>query len=404
LNCSDEIYHIFEIDPDKFSASYEAFLDAIHPDDREMVNTAYTNSLKTREPYRIEHRLRMKDGTVKYVEERCETTFGLSGNPIKSVGTVQDITSQKIQERAMQEQRQLLRNVIDTTPDLIFYKDYKHQNGCYLGCNRAFEIFTGMEEADLLGKNDLEIFGDEIGSFFRGKDREVLRQGESIANEEWVTYPDGHEVLLQTMKTPLFDRFGDVWGIVGTSRDITERWMTEQKIKEQQEKIKHQARYDALTDLPNRNLFDEELHNAIHRPQQEREFFALFFIDLDNFKYVNDTYGHAIGDEVLVVVATRLRHIFRQDDTIARFGGDEFVVLVKSLDKAEYTSQLAQKILAVFEEPIRIGGQSFEITASIGISLYPQDALDVQTLIEQADQAMYSAKKNGRNTYRFYTS
>jgi diguanylate cyclase (GGDEF)-like protein/PAS domain S-box-containing protein len=403
LSWSDEIYRIFEIDPDIFGASYEAFLDAVHPDDREMVDNAYTRSLDDRKPYKIEHRLLLKDGRVKYVEERCVTTFDDMGRPLISIGTVQDITTAKRISAAAAEQKNLIRSVIDTTPDLIFYKDYRHSDGTYLGCNRAFEAFSGKSESELTGKNDLELFGDVVGTFFRARDRDVLRSQQSIANEEWVTYPDGRKVLLQTLKTPFFDTEGMLWGLVGTSRDITERWEAEEKIRSQQEQIAHQAHYDALTDLPNRFLFNERLHHAaasINKPGSE--FFALFFIDLDNFKQINDTYGHAVGDEVLVIVASRLRSIFRKKDTIARLGGDEFIVLVRSLKQTDMTGPLAEKILTVFREPIHISKHDIVMTVSIGISLYPEDTHDPETLLKYADKAMYRAKTNGRDTYRFF--
>jgi diguanylate cyclase (GGDEF)-like protein len=179
--------------------------------------------------------------------------------------------------------------------------------------------------------------------------------------------------------------------------DVTER-------KEAEERIRYMALYDALTDLPNRVLFRDRLRHAIARAQRAGTLVAVMFLDLDRFKAINDTLGHAIGDQLLQVVAQRLRNCVRASDTIARLGGDEFTVILTGLTKTQDAAHVAQKILDTLSEPIYLDGRELYTSTSIGITLYPSDTSDVDSLIKYADVAMYRTKNQGRNSYTFYTS
>ena len=164
------------------------------------------------------------------------------------------------------------------------------------------------------------------------------------------------------------------------------------------------ARYDALTGLPNRNMFIDELERTLARARRSGDNFALFFIDLDRFKNINDSLGHGAGDRLLQVMATRLRELLRDSDLVARLGGDEFVVLLEGSADPKALAGVARKALAAVAEPVLIDGRSFQVTGSVGISLYPQDGSDAATLLKNADAAMYLAKDSGKNTFQFYTA
>ena len=169
------------------------------------------------------------------------------------------------------------------------------------------------------------------------------------------------------------------------------------------ENLFHQANYDTLTDIPNRTYFYEQLEKSIHRAQRNGEKFALFFIDLDQFKEVNDTFGHGYGDKLLQNVALKLKDVLRENDTLARLGGDEFTVIMSDLDEYYSASILAQKILDILKIPITVDSEELFISCSIGISLYPQDSTTANQLLKHADIAMYRSKNDGRNRYSFYT-
>lgn len=187
-----------------------------------------------------------------------------------------------------------------------------------------------------------------------------------------------------------------VVGVVWSFRDVTDR-------RKQEEKIRHQAHHDALTGMPNRNLFNDRLAHGIAKLQRVGGKLAVLYLDLDGFKTINDSLGHAMGDELLRAVAGRLSGVLRDDDTIARFGGDEFALLLEDVEGHANVVRLAERMMEVFRSPYHIGEHEFHITSSIGIALYPDDGETADILIRNADIAMYKAKDSGRNHFHFFT-
>jgi len=185
--------------------------------------------------------------------------------------------------------------------------------------------------------------------------------------------------------------------VICIMRDITAH-------KKALETISHMAYHDALTDLPNRELFNDRLDMAIARAERENKMFALLFLDLDNFKTVNDTMGHLSGDHLLQDVAGKLLNVVRKTDTVARMGGDEFIILQQQVNEKENVKTLAEKILKLFEKPFLIDGKKFNVTTTIGITICPRDANDAESLLRLADIALYKAKERGVNNYQFYNN
>lgn len=243
----------------------------------------------------------------------------------------------------------LLRSVLNSTPDLIFYKDYRDKDGIYLGGNKAFAEFVGKPLEEILNKNDIQIFGEEDGSFFRGKDQEMLESKETRINEEWVNYPDGRHILLSTLKTPFYGEDNCVHGVLGISRDITEQKKVEEVLRQQERSLRHLAHHDALTGLPNRLLMIDRLNKSIQKAHRAETGLAVLFIDLDNFKEINDSLGHTVGDQLLKVVSKRLMESVRAEDTVARLGGDEFTILAENVANPMAASLLVEKFLAHFQ-------------------------------------------------------
>jgi diguanylate cyclase (GGDEF)-like protein len=195
---------------------------------------------------------------------------------------------------------------------------------------------------------------------------------------------------------PRRDTAGEVCGYRGLGRDVTER-------KRAEEQIQYLATHDVLTGLPNRSMFSQLLSHAIQAAHRYHRQFAVLFIDLDRFKSVNDTWGHEAGDRLLQAVATRLRESLRAVDVVARLGGDEFIALIEEVRDAEHVAVVAGKILAGIARPIAVREQEYRATASIGICMYPKDADDEKSLLENADTSMYWVKERGRNNYQFYS-
>ena len=171
-----------------------------------------------------------------------------------------------------------------------------------------------------------------------------------------------------------------------------------------EERVRHLAHFDELTALPNRSMFNQRLHHALAQAQRHTKPLAVLFIDLDRFKIINDTLRHDAGDRVLTDVSQRLRECLRESDTVARLGGDEFVVLIEEVPQSVHVTEVAQKILAAVGKPFVLDAQEFQLTASIGVSIFPDDGADMQTLLKNADISMYRAKEQGRNNCQFYSA
>ncbi|MCB1997699.1 MAG: PAS domain S-box protein, partial [Rhodoferax sp.] len=237
LDWSSEVYRIFERDPGACEPTYAMFIDGVHPDDRDAVNTAYRTSLETRRPYSIRHRLRMADGRVKHVHERCQTYFDAEGRPLRSVGTVQDVTEQVLAEAALRDSRNLLQAVIDHVPMRVFWKDRALN---YLGCNPAFARDAGKASPDeLIGRDDHQMGWAEQADLYRADDQRVLDSGVSRLNfEEPQTTPDGRQIWLRTSKVPLKDDQGAVIGVLGLYDDITELRVTQEQLKDSEQRFR----------------------------------------------------------------------------------------------------------------------------------------------------------------------
>lgn len=244
---SEELYRIVGASPDEYVASYEFYLTCIHPDDKKMFMDLTGKVLAEAKPYHIEYRLVRHDTeAVRYVREDGLVTLGSNGEPINLLGTVQDISDRRIAEQELAGSKVLLESLIDSIPDLIFYKD---KGSVYLGCNTAFSRFTDKKEEEIIGKTDFELFPEELAIFFREKDQQMFASGGPRHNKEWVTYPDGRKVLLDTLKTPYYAPDGTVIGLIGISRDITEKQRSKEKLKKIEKELRQAQKMEAIGTL-----------------------------------------------------------------------------------------------------------------------------------------------------------
>ncbi|MFD1736720.1 diguanylate cyclase domain-containing protein [Bacillus salitolerans] len=222
-----------------------------------------------------------------------------------------------------------------------------------------------------------------------------LKVGRSSKVEFRISLPEGPEKWVVQTATPVQDQDGTVTKIIGQIFDITKQVKLEQKLKQL-------AYYDDLTDLPNRKALDRHIQKALARSKRHEHNFTLMFIDLDDFKKVNDTMGHEAGDVLLKEVVKRINDCIRDEDLISRIGGDEFIIVFEETNK-DVIEDIAERILEFVAEPYHIHDQEVKISLSIGVSMYPDDGTDKETLIDHADKAMYYAKHNGKNNYKIYT-
>jgi|GEM_PF-305914 len=345
----------------------------------------------------FENRVELPSGQVRYRHTTLAPERGADGGVIGFIAFAIDTTERKTMELALEQNQTRLRALVNALPDMVFLKDV---GGRYQYCNPVFERFAGRGEAGIVGHTDEQLFPQAAAQHYRARDLELLKLKQPTIYEEDMVFADGHHGLFETIKTPIRDNEGQITGILGVARDITDR-------KRAEREIERLAFYDALTELPNRRLLIDRLHQACLSSERMGHHGALLFLDLDNFKDLNDTLGHAKGDQLLVQVGRRLVKCMRQCDTVARFGGDEFVLMLEDLASdraaaAEQTERVAEKLLASMNKPFDLNGLEYYSTPSIGITLFQGDDTPIDELLKRADLAMYQAKANGRNTLRFF--
>ncbi len=395
LTWSDETFRIFEIDPRQFSASFDAFLAAIHPDDRERVSQAYAASVKNRLPYEITHRLQLQDGTIKYVHEHCETSYAADGKPVRSTGTVQDVTMRVLTEASIRESEERYRTIADYTYDWEYWQG---PQGEFLYISPSCQRITGYSQGDFIANPDLvyEIIHPEDRSLMDAHVADIRHEDESSLDFRIVRSDGGIRWIAHGCRA-VYAKDGRFLGRRASNRDITDR-------KSVEEQVQQLAYFDTLTGLPNRRMLFDRLDRALSQAKRHERALAIMFLDLDNFKRVNDTLGHDVGDELLKEVAARLETCVRSGDTVARQGGDEFIIVLAEIAAPRDAALVAEKIVAVLGgDPVRIAEHVLQVTTSIGIAVYPINGSDdARELLKKADKAMYAAKAAGRNGYRFF--
>ncbi|EWG99462.1 diguanylate cyclase [Halomonas sp. BC04] len=290
------------------------------------------------------------------------------------------------------EHLQLAERVIESSLEGIIVTDPSNRIEFV---NPAFTHMTGYAAEEVIGKTpEILSSGRHDAAYYRQM-WEALKNHGYWRGEIWNRRKSGELYLELLTITAITGENGEVTHYAALFNDITH-------IRENEERIRRLAYYDPLTALPNRRLLEDRLQLAIRHAHRNKSRLAVVFVDLDHFKQINDTMGHAVGDEVLVMVADRLQSRLREDDTLARLGGDEFLVLLPDLEEVEEVTRVARRLVDAVSEPCIIDGNEFSIGCSLGISLYPDDATNAEALIHDADVAMYRAKQEGRNAYRLY--
>ncbi|GAB1235422.1 putative bifunctional diguanylate cyclase/phosphodiesterase [Ferrigenium sp. UT5] len=294
---------------------------------------------------------------------------------------------------ALENERGLLQSILNNAPLGIWMVDTR---GKVQFVNQDFCKATGIAEARFLAADHYtEVLPRAVAESCMQSDTACFEQKSPHLSTEWLPFADGQQHLLEITKVRLLDQDGTVRGLIGLAVDVTERTEHEKQL----ERIAH---YDALTGAPNRVLLADRMVQALARTKREQGMMAVCYLDLDGFKPVNDRFGHDAGDQVLVEVTRRIRETIREDDTVARLGGDEFVVVLVGLQVPEECVGSLHRLLDAISQPIVLQGNPLHISASIGVSLYPEDDQDADTLLRHADQAMYSAKQAGKNRYHLF--
>ncbi|MGE5651097.1 MAG: EAL domain-containing protein [Bacillota bacterium] len=375
------------------AVSYE---DLIHPDHRQQVRDGVHAALQRHERINLEYRIVRRDGAVRWVWERATGVKDMHGVYIALEGFIQDITQRKQAEQALHEAERRYRSIVENAVEGIFQST---PDKGYLAVNPALARMYGYDSPqqmiDHLRDIDHQLYVDpqRRAEFLRR-----MAEQDGVLNFESQVYQRGGNVIwISENARNVRGPDNTVQFFEGTVIDITER-----KIHEAQ--IRHQATHDALTGLPNRNLLHDRLQQAMANARRNNQIAAVAFIDLDQFKFINDSLGHQVGDELLKVIGARLRASMRASDTVARQGGDEFVLVLDNHRSCEAVSDIVRRVIALVAEPWSARGLELQVTCSVGVSVFPADGSDAETLLRNADSAMYKAKELGRNTFRYFSA
>ncbi|MCX5829617.1 MAG: PAS domain S-box protein [Deltaproteobacteria bacterium] len=338
----------------------------------------------------FEHATFRKDGTIFWVSVNARLVLDNSGKALHYEGTHIDITDRKLAQDALKASEERYRAIIENIGDGYYEVDLK---GHVQFMNDSCARITGVPHHKLIGVNFKEFAVEEDeGELYRIFHRVFMTGEPEKGLVTRVNRPDGKEQYVEISVSLQKDSKGKPTGFMGILHDVTER-------RKAEETIQWMAYHDALTGLPNRILFHDRLAVALIQAKRNREQLAVMMLDLDKFKEINDSYGHYMGDCILCAFVECVKKQLREGDTVARMGGDEFMILLPGIRKIEDLEKLGQKIIEAFQVPVEVGERSFVIRTSLGIALYPRDGQDFDTLVKKADMAMYQAKKLGGNKY-----
>jgi diguanylate cyclase (GGDEF)-like protein/PAS domain S-box-containing protein len=386
LTWSEELHRIFGVDPERFEPTYSQYLARVHDEDRALVKAGITACYENRQPFVFDHRVLRPDGEIRWLSCEGLAEVDESGTLVRLRGTAQDITGR----RRVEEQ---FRDLLETAPDGIVIVD---GDGRIVLVNRQTETLFGWSRDQLIGRSVELLLPERFAHRHQmhreaySADLELRPMGADL--DLYALRADGTEFPVEISLSPLRTDQGVL--VSAAVRDVSDR-------KQAQLQLAHQAVHDALTGLPNRVLVGQRLEQALARSVRMGSEVAVLFVDLDRFKLINDSRGHAAGDELLVTVAERLRGVVRTDDVVARFGGDEFVVVCEDQRAAFEASLVAERIMEVLKEPVLVDGQEIFLSASVGIAVTDGTG-SPDSLLRDADAAMYRAKEKGRARSEYF--
>jgi len=393
---SPGVRELYGIEPEEVLADGAVLHSLRHPDDRAMVAQEVANVVNHGLPLYTEFRIVLRDGTLKWVQMMSSSVTTDGEGTIRN-GVMLDITARKRAEAELRETEERWKLALDSTGDGVW--DWNIQTGVEIYSRRYIEMY-GYEEGEIANRAeefDARTHPEDLKQLERDRQAHFDGLTPTYNNEHRVQCKDGSWKWILTRGMLVSrDEQGRPLRMIGTHTDITSR-------KHSEALIWQQANFDALTGLPNRRMLRDRLEQDIKKSRRDGLQLAILFIDLDHFKEVNDTLGHDNGDRLLIEAARRIRECVRESDTVARMGGDEFTVVLSEMTDAVNMERIIQAMLNAMATLFQLGDEQVFVSASIGITMYPTDATEVENLFKNADQALYVAKGAGRNRFSFFT-
>ncbi len=365
------------------------FLGAFHADDRALNQQMFQALALGEKKYcRYQTRCLQHQGGVRWLEVYSQAQHSAEGTFCGIAGTLTDITERKHTEQRLR----LAASVFTAAHEGIMITDTQ---GTIVEVNETFSRITGYLRKEVLGRNPRLLKSGQHAQVYYENLWHALRKQGHWSGELWNRRKNGELYAQLANISAVHNSQGQIEHYVALFTDIT-------PIKEHQKQLEHIAHFDALSGLPNRVLLADRLRTALLQAQRRGQMLALAYLDLDGFKAINDSFGHHTGDELLIVLSQRMQQTLRAGDTLARLGGDEFVVVLVDLEAASDAEPVLQRLLAAVAEPVPLRGRFFTVSASIGVTAFPQDDGDADQLLRHADQAMYVAKQMGKNRYHWF--
>jgi len=394
---SDEYPRLLGFEPNEFRTGYQEWQDSIHPDDRAPVLAAFHNCIKTGNSTQIEYRRKTKNNQWLWLHTIGEIVeWDENNKPTRMVGVHRDVSKQRQAVEALAASEIKFHALFDSTTDAVMLAN----NGKFIDANKAtLELFGCPTLEELCSKSVSDVSPEKqpsgVSSESLAKKHIALAIEHGSHDFEWIHKRlDTEESFPADVLLSAITINGEQL-VQATVRNITER-------KRSEEKLNLMAHYDMLTKLPNRTLFADRFSQALAHSKRSNSMIAICFLDLDNFKPINDNFGHETGDLLLIEVANRLKKTIREEDTASRQGGDEFTLLLRDIESSAQCSQLLERVHHALNQPYLINENTHHISVSIGATIYPVDDADLDTLVRHADQAMYQAKLAGKDQFRFH--
>jgi diguanylate cyclase (GGDEF)-like protein/PAS domain S-box-containing protein len=382
------------------SSNLQMWQDSLHPQDHDTVMAAYQKCLSEASAFSLEYRRSTKDGDWLWFNTTAEIIERSSSQqPLRMVGIHTDITERKQSEDKLLASEQRLSSLVNSQLDLICLLT---PDGVLTFVNDSYITFIGNSKSEILGHSIYQYVPPNECEAIRVNFSQLSFEKPRKTHENLMVTAAGERRIIEWIDHGLFDSNQVLIEIQAVGRDVTEIRKYQNDLLLSHKKLEHIAHYDLLTSLPSRVLLADRLSQGIVQCRRLKKSLAVAYLDLDGFKAVNDTYGHDTGDKLLVALSQRMKGTLRESDTLARIGGDEFIAVMVNLDNIKESEPVLKRLLKAAAEPVVVGEVVLQVSASIGVTSYPQDGADADQLIRHADQAMYIAKQAGKNHYHLF--
>ncbi|MBC8238303.1 MAG: diguanylate cyclase [Helicobacteraceae bacterium] len=389
-------------------ASWKAM---IHEEDRERVASYSVNETRYGKNHVMEYRMLKKDGEVIWILDTVTLGKDLNGKAVKLFGFNIDITEKKSAQQKIEKEHKFLESILNgiSDPVMIINADY------------SVNLMNSAIKEKLKGRSFIDPSSPKCYEISHHRDtpcegmddpcplKTVLESKKAVTVLHNHRREDGSDDFVELAASPLFDENQNCIGIIESARDVNSYIRLHRELEEKTRELQYEATHDYLTGLPNRALFMDRFEQSIRDAKRHKSSLALFFMDLDHFKEINDTLGHHMGDAALQAVCKKFQSCTRASDVLSRLAGDEFTVILKDIKNEEDVSIIAQKFLDIFEEPLLVKGHLLKLSVSIGISLYKYSSMNIydetvgEKLLHASDLAMYEAKAKGKSNFQFAT-